>query len=108
LCPLKIGRKKPNTIESIIDNGTSDKCIYVGDGKFWLKIGNRMRNPDFIIENSNKILEIFGDYWHRNDSPDEIIQEYESIGYNCLIIWEHEIIKDRNRVFRLIQAFENQ
>lgn len=106
-CPSKTARQRPNKIESIIDEGTANNCLYTGDGKFWVKIGSqRMRNPDFIIENTNKVIEVFGDYWHRNDSPDEVINEYANAGLDCLVIWEKEIVENKQRVFSLIQKFE--
>lgn len=77
---------------------------YVGDGKFW--IGNK--NPDFIHKNSKKeVVEIFGDYWHsplRNPRMREsttytaTMKHYKRYGFNCLIIWEHELKEDLNRV----------
>lgn len=56
--------------------------------------------PDFINCNGRKqVIEVFGDYWH---SPEVIgdnwqsgelgkIMAYNSLGFHCLVIWEHEL-----------------
>lgn len=47
--------------------------------------------PDFYGKNGTKcILEIYGDYWHKNDmkNREEI---YAKHGYKTLILWESEI-----------------
>lgn len=75
--------------------------------------------PDFVNVNGRKeIIEVFGDYWHgptRRDLPwyaTELgrIMAYQSLGYKCLIIWEHEVkeleeeqlIKKINTFFRRV------
>lgn len=76
---------------------------YVGD---WSKfIGNK--NPDFIHEERKLIVEMFGDYWHRNDTIEKInnrIKLFKSAGYDTLIIWEHEL-KDVNILKNKINNF---
>ncbi|MEK6882205.1 MAG: NUMOD3 domain-containing DNA-binding protein, partial [Nanoarchaeota archaeon] len=55
---------KPNkTEQKLIDYINNLKLPYkfVGDGKIWI---GRL-NPDFIsLDGSNKIIEVFGEYWH--------------------------------------------
>ena len=53
-------------------------------------------SPDFIsIDNSKKIIEFYGDYWH--NIPEVKLrdfrrsQDYKKQGFNFLIIWEHEL-----------------
>lgn len=61
---------------------------YTGNGSFW--VGNL--NPDFVSTNGGKsIIEVYGDYWHRNDDPQERINFFERFGYKSMIIWEHEL-----------------
>ncbi len=60
---------------------------YTGDGAFWIE----NMNPDFVNCNGEKIaLEVFGDYWHRDDNGkrERMLKKY---GWDCIIIWEHEI-----------------
>lgn len=73
---------------------------YTGDGSFW--VGNM--NPDFVHITGKKItVEIFGDYWHSIDSQPNLklfrtevgrIEAYKSLGWDCIIIWEHELATD--------------
>lgn len=61
---------------------------YVGDGKFVVD----SMNPDFIDTlGLNKIVEVFGDYWHKDEDPQERIDAFKKYGYDCLVIWEHEL-----------------
>jgi len=82
---------------------------YVGDGS--LIIGSK--NPDFVyLDDGRKIIEVFGDYWHRNDvakhwhqTEDGAKQYYASFGYNILIIWEHELQGDDANILEKINKF---
>jgi len=67
---------------------------YVGDGSV-IFYG---MNPDFIECNGEKkIIEVFGDYWHSERADNWKDTEwgkkavYSQLGYDCLVIWEHEI-----------------
>lgn len=65
---------------------------FVGRYDFWLRLPNgKNKNPDFKIRNKNKLIEVFGDYWHKDDDPQELISQYAQIGYDCLVLWESEI-----------------
>jgi hypothetical protein len=72
---------------------------YNGNGELAVVLAGMI--PDFININGRKqAIEVFGDYYHgqicRNWKNSELgkIMAYNSIGYNCLVLWEHEI-KDR-------------
>lgn len=90
---------------------------YTGDGKFWLKFKDgTYKNPDFILQSLQSIdnnyykiaIEVFGDYWHRNDNPNDIIEKYNEIGWRCIIIWEKEINElDDYDLFDKIDRFIN-
>lgn len=43
--------------------------------------------PDFVNIKKRKVIEGFGDYWHRNDNPQDKIDSFGKFGYDCLIIW---------------------
>lgn len=83
---------------------------YVGDYKFWIE----GRNPDFISTNtSKKIIEMFGDYWHKDSKwlkikeekkEDGTIKHYKKYGYKTLIIWESEL-KNLDRIKTKIKNF---
>lgn len=71
---------------------------YNGDGRLGVTLGGLI--PDFINVNGKKdLIEVFGDYYH---SPEVIgddwrrselgkIMIYNSLGWKCLVIWQHEL-----------------
>ena len=94
---------KPNRPEkillSLLDNIKPGLWKYVGNGEVIIN----GRNPDFINEKENKIIELFGDYWHSEKvtgkSEEEHCLERKKIfdKYDVLIIWEKEVTKgDKN------------
>jgi hypothetical protein len=97
-----------------------DNLIYSKHPKeFFVKINNKIYFVDCYHQPSNKIIEVFGDYWHANPSiykpgtllnfPDNIKVLVEDIwkrdkdrldnirfaGYEkVLILWERDVVKD--------------
>lgn len=67
------------------------KYKFVGDGK--LIIDHFC--PDFIDTKNNKIIELFGKYWHTKKGAKikdkKRIVTYSSHGYKTLIIWDYEL-----------------
>lgn len=110
---LKAICQKPNKQElylnEILHKYFSNEWEYTGDGK--LVINGLV--PDFANANGQKaVIELYGDYWH---SPKltkgdwrrtELgrIMAYNSLGYRCLVIWEHEL-KDEQAVVVKIKQF---
>lgn len=50
--------------------------------------------PDFVNLKDKKIIELYGDYWHKNDTKEKIekrINLFKKSGYDTLIVWEREI-----------------
>jgi hypothetical protein len=82
--PTKLEKRIMEFLEQILPN----EYVYVGDGSFIL--GGRC--PDFLNKNGKKkVIEVFGDYWHRNDNPEERKAIFRKYGFDCLVIWEHEL-----------------
>lgn len=81
---------KPNKLETqfnlFLDKHFPDKFKYVGDFYCWIA----GKNPDFIDFKNKKIIELFGDYWHKGEDPQIRIDHYKKYGYDCLVLWEHE------------------
>lgn len=102
---FSMGQKKMTAPEKCIDKITGDKVRYVGLKDFWLKLDGKNKNPDFKVIGQRKIIEVFGDYWHRNDDPSELIYQYGQIGYQCLVIWEYEIKNSLEEVKEKIENF---
>lgn len=87
-------KKRPTRPEGVMKD-ILDKYMmswkYVGDGKFWLRTKKQNRNPDFINIFQRKIIEVYGNYWHKFDDPRDIIAEYAKIGWTALVFWESDI-----------------
>jgi len=82
----------PNKAEIILFNiltlAYPKEWEFVGDGS--LIIGGK--NPDFVNINGRKeLIELFGDYWHRGQDPQERINIFKHYGFNTLVIWESEL-----------------
>ena len=94
---------KPNSIEKIISELVNEYGYkYVGDYSIWVD----GKNPDFIKEKDKKIIEVFGDYWHKKD--DEYIRyvHFKKNGYKLLVIWEHEIYENLKNVKKRFLKFD--
>ena len=90
--------KKPNNLEQFFDELTP-KCVkYVGNFSYWITTNKGSRNPDFIIEKQRKVIELFGDFWHKGENPEEKIEEYAEVNWNCKVFWESEVNTDTERV----------
>jgi very-short-patch-repair endonuclease len=75
---------------------------YVGDGR--LLIGGRA--PDFAnTDGRSKLIEVYGDYWHRGEDPSERIGFFAQFGFETLVIWEREIHEDPEAVAMRLAAF---
>jgi len=96
---------KPNEKEllltTILQNVVPNEYVYVGNGK--LIVGGYC--PDFMNANGKKkLIELWGDYWHRNHNPQNRIAHFKKFGFETLIVWEHEL-KDFNHLSEKIVAF---
>ena len=77
---------------------------YNGDYSLGCSIGGRI--PDFVnINSQKKVIEMYGDYWHKGENPQDKIDQYLVYGWFCLIIWEHEL-KDEDEVVKKILKFD--
>mgnify|MGYP001611458299 CR=1 FL=1 len=97
---------KPNKLElffeSWLNKNFPNEWKYVGNFKFW--IGGK--NPDFVsINNKKNLIELFGNYWHKNDSPKKRINHFKKYGFNTLILWEKEIKNMEKVKNKIIKEF---
>ena len=77
---------------------------FTGKGK--VVIGGKV--PDFANINGKKqLLELFGDYWHKGQNPQDRIDKFAKFGYQCLVIWEYEL-KDSKTLVHKISEFERR
>jgi len=78
---------------------------YVGDGQIWFNAGKVRINPDFIILEKKLVVELWGDYWHRNDDPVVRVQQFAKVGWKCMVIWESEFRNTPEAVISLVRQF---
>ena len=88
---------RPNKVERRLMNIIKERNLpfkYVGDGSFL--IGKCC--PDFIsTDESNRVIEVFGDYWHTIKNRTEMTSEegrvngFKKLGYDCLVLWYSKI-----------------
>lgn len=101
-------KKRPTKPEKIFDSITPKSIYYVGNGSFWIRLKNgQCKNPDFKVKSQSKIIEIFGNWHHKNDNPKLLIKQYGQRKIKCLIIWEKEIYKDKKKVLKKVSIFLN-
>ena len=63
------------------------------------------RIPDFPnINGRKKLIELYGNWYHRNSNPKKRINLFRKFGYNTLIIWESEL-KDEETIELKVKEF---
>ena len=63
-------------------------------------------SPDFW-NGDTKLIEMYGDYWHAGQDPQERVDFFAGYGYDCLVVWEHELM-DTEAVQGRIKAFVHE
>lgn len=59
---------------------------FVGGGQ--LIVGGRC--PDFW-DGGNRLIEVYGNYWHPKDDSQKRVDLFKQYGYDCLVVWESEL-----------------
>lgn len=87
---------------SLLDSYFPNEWKYVGDGQVIID----GKCPDFINVNGKKeIIETYGNYWHRNDNPQDRIDKFAKFGYKTLVIWENELQDTASAVSKIKNTF---
>ena len=102
---MKARGVKPNKAElkfaGLLNTWFPGVFKFVGDGQVILA----GKCPDFINTNGKKqLIELYGNYWHRGQNPQERINLFAQFGYDTLVIWEREL-KDLEALGQKILAF---
>lgn len=105
LLGLRIRPTKPELkLQILLNNLYPNEWKYTGDGG--IIIGGRV--PDFTNVNGKKeVMELYGNYWHKGQNPQDKIGHYKRYGFRCLVIWEEEL-KNPNKVSARIVGFRSQ
>lgn len=87
---------------------------YVGDGSFWINA----INPDFINHKEKKVIEVFGRIVHDPFGPFKVRKTHrgfwgrtaslQSEGYDPLILYDDEILNNREETTKKILNWENE
>lgn len=98
---------KPNRQEKLLTHILDDlfpgEYKFVGDFSF--SLGGK--SPDFMnVNGQKKLIELFGDYWHKNDNEADRVCHFEQYGFRTLIVWEREL-KDRDLLKKRLVDFHN-
>lgn len=105
---IKFDNRKQNRIEFFID-WLCPGAKYTGNRSFCIQFKNgKNKFPDFVvnpIEETKKIIEVAGNYWHTKEEMNEVVRNYREVGYDCLVIWEEEIYNAPNQVINKIRKF---
>ena len=115
--------KGPNLLEGRVA-AMCDRMMFTGDGQFWkwLPLLGQHKNPDFIVpgpapkkpfKGVTRVVEVFGNFWHSRmftgkapfDHEQELIEAFQDIGIECLVIWESEVKSDPGEVEGRILEF---
>lgn len=81
------------------------RYAYVGQGEMIVD----GCNPDFYDSTEKRIIELYGEWWHRGQDPQDKVQFYEERGYKALVIWWEELTrKDSEEAIRKLVAFDNR
>jgi len=51
----------------------------------------RVRIPDYVKSDTKEIIEVWGNYWHQGEDPQEMINWYASYRLACKVVWENEV-----------------
>jgi endogenous inhibitor of DNA gyrase (YacG/DUF329 family) len=97
--------RKANKLEEYVGRHFPE-LHYVGDGKVWVTLRDgRRKCPDFKVTGKRKFVEVWGNFWHKNEDPQELIDAYAGIGFECVVVWESEIRQDWEEVSNRIYYF---
>lgn len=92
---------KPETIIlNLLNELSPNEWKFTGD----LSLMINGKNPDFAHIKQKKLIELFGDYWHRGQNPKDRAKIFKPFGYKTLVIWESEL-KNISDVIKRIKKF---
>jgi very-short-patch-repair endonuclease len=106
ICGVHKQNKKEKILEDIINNIFLNEYKYVGTGDIVVIDG---KIPDFInVNGKNKVIELFGDYWHKGEDINIKINFYKENGYDALVIWEKELKNEKEVAEKIINFTNNE
>jgi very-short-patch-repair endonuclease len=102
-------KQKPNKLEYAFWDMIGKDRLEYASFLFWKTIVSdgeiKHITPDFRVPGTLRLIEVFGDYWHKNDDPQDRINLWESVGCECIVVWEHEINKQDKSMIKKVEEF---
>lgn len=102
---------EPTKIEQMIIDLNIPNLIYNGNKENAIAIRYKKQNyrktsvPDFIYEGTNKLIEVFGIYWHPKEDEELYMNAAKENNYELLILWEDDLINNFENCKQLICQF---
>jgi len=92
--------KQETKLEGILESMYPGEWKFVGNGQ--VVIAGKC--PDFInVNGQKKIIELYGERWHKNHDPQRRADVFSPFGYETLVIW----VKELNSIKRLKPIIES-
>lgn len=95
--------KKELALEKLLDFNFPGIWKFTGDGHG--TVGTK--SPDFMHVYGEKVIELFGTYWHRAESGQEREEYFSDYGYDCLIVWEDELKREEILIQRIANFLDD-
>ena len=96
--------KKEKQLQEILNQIFPNEYAYNGNFECGFTLMGKI--PDFVnVNGQKKVIELYGDYWHRNDNPQDRIDLFEELGYECIVIWEAEL-EDKEKLITKLLEFQ--
>jgi len=87
-CGLKPNKKETKLNNLLTSNLPNEYQINVRADV--MTLGGKI--PDFVnVNGKKKLIELYGDFWHKNNDPEDRINYFKQFGWDTLVIWEHEL-----------------
>lgn len=61
--------------------------------------------PDFVHESKSKVIEIWGEFYHKGQDPQKRVRILREFGYDALVFWASEL-KNRDQIVARVLEFE--
>lgn len=87
--------------------GNNSPYEFTGNRSFWIVFSDgRPKNPDFTDKFHKKVIEVYGNYWHKDDDERNLIEKYAAVGWDCLVVWEDDFSGVRDRIMEFTYPYE--
>lgn len=96
----------PNNGELFLSKLLPKNVKFTGDRHVWIKLPTKSKNPDFIVTpfpRSKRVIELFGERWHRRSEERWLVAQYKKVGIRCLVVWYRDLKKAEIR--KKLEAF---